>query len=156
MSQDSATIKKILVAVDGSKPSLDAAEHAINFAEKHESELTALYVVSSNVRYGYLEDDQTPGLSGPLKEIVMMAMERGQKHVDEVKQKVSKTNISVNTDVIIGNESVVKSIVEYAEEHNIDLIVIGTRGMSGIKKMLLGSTASGVVTYAHCPVLIVK
>ena len=49
-----------------------------------------------------------------------------------------------------------KSIVEYAEEHKIDLIVVGTRGMSGIKKMLLGSTASGVVTYAHCPVMVVK
>jgi nucleotide-binding universal stress UspA family protein len=50
----------------------------------------------------------------------------------------------------------VKSIVEYAEEHKIDLIVIGTKGLSGIKKMLLGSTASGVVTYAHCPVIVVK
>jgi nucleotide-binding universal stress UspA family protein len=46
--------------------------------------------------------------------------------------------------------------VEYAEEHKIDLIVIGTKGRSGIKKMLLGSTASGVVTYAHCPVMVVK
>jgi nucleotide-binding universal stress UspA family protein len=46
--------------------------------------------------------------------------------------------------------------VEYAEEHNIDLIVIGTKGLSGIKKMLLGSTASGVVAYAHCPVMVVK
>ncbi len=142
--------------MDGSKPSLDAAEQAIYLAEKHESELVALYVVSSDIRYGYLEDALTPGLPGPLKEIVMLAMERGQKHVDAVKQEASKTNVSVNTDVIIGNTSVVKAIVEYAEEHKIDLIVIGTRGMSGIKKMLLGSTASGVVTYAHCPVLIVK
>ncbi len=42
----------------------------------------------------------------------------------------------------------VKAIVEYAEEHDMDLIVIWTRGMSGIKKMLLGSTASGVITYS--------
>jgi nucleotide-binding universal stress UspA family protein len=103
-----------------------------------------------------LEDALTPGLPGPLKEIVMMAVEGGEKHVDEVKQRASKTNISANTDVIIGNTSVVKSIVEYAEEHKIDLIVIGTKGLSRIKKMLLGSTASGVVTYAHCPVLVVK
>ena len=49
-----------------------------------------------------------------------------------------------------------KSIVEYADRHKTDLIVIGTKGLSGIKKMLLGSTASGVVTYAHCPVMVVK
>ena len=156
MSGRSVTIKKILVAVDGSKPSLDAAEYAIQLAEKHEAELTSLYVVSPDIRYGYLEDDEKPLQYGPLKEIVMMAVERGQKQVDEVKQKASKNNIDIKTDVIIGKTSVVKSIVEYAEEHKIDLIVIGTRGMSGIKKMLLGSTASGVVTYAHCPVMVVK
>jgi nucleotide-binding universal stress UspA family protein len=156
LSQDNVIIKKILVAVDGSKTSLDAVEHAICHAEKHNSELTALYIVSSDVRYGYLEDDQKVGLTGPLKEIVMMAVEKGEKLLDEVKQKASKTDIDVKTEVIIGYTSVAKSIVEYAEERNIDLIVIGTRGMTGIKKMLLGSTATGVVTYAHCPVLIVK
>lgn len=156
LSRENITIKKILVAVDGSKTSLDAAEHAICQAEKHNSELTALYVVSSDVRYGYLEDDQKVGLTGPLKEIVMMAVEKGEKLLEEVKQKASKTDIHIRTEVIIGYTSVAKSIVEYAEEHNIDLIVIGTRGMTGIKKMLLGSTASEVVTYAHCPVLIVK
>ena len=48
------------------------------------------------------------------------------------------------------------AIVNYAEQNNIDIIVMGTRGRSGFKKMLLGSTALGVLTYAHCPVMIVK
>ena len=52
--------------------------------------------------------------------------------------------------------SVEGAIVSYAEEENIDLIVIGTRGRSGFTKLLLGSVASKVVTYAHCPVLVVK
>jgi len=47
-------------------------------------------------------------------------------------------------------------MLDYAEKHNINLIVVGTRGRSGIKKMLLGSTASELVTYAACPVLVVK
>ena len=97
-----------------------------------------MYVVSSDVRYGYLEDDQKVGLTGPLKEIVMMAVQKGEKLLDEVKQKASKTDIDVKTEVIMGYTSVAKSIVEYAEERNFDLIVIGTRGMTGIKKMLLG------------------
>jgi nucleotide-binding universal stress UspA family protein len=47
-------------------------------------------------------------------------------------------------------------ILEFAEEQNVDLIVVGTKGRTGFKKLLLGSTATSVVTYAHCPVLVVK
>jgi nucleotide-binding universal stress UspA family protein len=144
----------MLVAVDGSKASLNAGDQAINLAKKHQAELTALYVIPSDIRYGHL--DVTPGLPGPLKEVVMTAMEGGQKYVDEVKQKASESKIRVRTDVIVSTTSVVKSIVEYAEEKKMDLIVIGSKGISGFKRMLLGSIASGVVTYAHCPVLVVK
>ena len=48
------------------------------------------------------------------------------------------------------------TIVKYAEEHNMEVVVVGTRGMSGFAKQLLGSTALGVVTYAHCTVIVVK
>jgi nucleotide-binding universal stress UspA family protein len=150
------TIRKILVAVDGSKPSLDASEQAISLAAKYEADLIAVHVVSPGVRYDYLEDVITPGLPASLKEVIVLAMENGQKYLDEVKQKASESKLEVQTEVLIGATSVVKEIVEYAAEHKIDLIVIGTRGISGIKRMLLGSTASGVLSYAHCPVLIVK
>jgi nucleotide-binding universal stress UspA family protein len=150
------TIRKIVVAVDGSKPSLDASEQAISLAAKYEADLIAVHVVSPGVRYDYLEDVITPGLPASLKEVIVLAMENGQKYLDEVKQKASESKLEVQTEVLIGATSVVKEIVEYAAEHKIDLIVIGTRGISGIKRMLLGSTASGVLSYAHCPVLIVK
>ena len=52
--------------------------------------------------------------------------------------------------------TIVGEIVDFAERNNIDLIVIGTKGRTGFKKVLLGSVASGVVTYAHCPVLVVR
>ena len=57
---------------------------------------------------------------------------------------------------MISSINIAGGIVDYAEENNIDLIIIGTRGRSGFKKLLLGSVASHVVTYAHCPVLVVK
>jgi nucleotide-binding universal stress UspA family protein len=150
------TIQRILVAVDGSKPSIDAGTQAIDIAKRFDAELIALYVVSPDVRYNYLEDVITPRLPKALKNVVMLAMQRGEKHVDKVKQKASEKNVKVKTDVVIGISSVVKEIIEYAEKNRIDMIIIGSRGLSGIKKMLLGSVASGVVTYAHCPVLVAK
>ena len=52
--------------------------------------------------------------------------------------------------------SVIQAITEYAAGEKIDLIVIGTRGLGGFKKMLLGSVSSGVVEHAHCPVFVVR
>jgi nucleotide-binding universal stress UspA family protein len=150
------TIQRILVAVDGSKPSIDAGTQAIDIAKRFDAELIALYVVSPDVRYNYLEDVITPRLPKALKDVVMIAMQKGEKHVDKVKQKASEKNVKVKTDVVIGISSVVKEIIKYAEKNRIDMIIIGSRGLSGIKKMLLGSVASGVVTYAHCPVLVAK
>lgn len=72
------------------------------------------------------------------------------------KENTKIATISLETEVVVSPISVVGTIVEYAERNYIDLIVMGTRGRSGFKRLLLGSTASGVVTYAHCPVLIVK
>jgi nucleotide-binding universal stress UspA family protein len=154
--EENINIKRILVAVDGSKPSLNAGNEAIDVAKKHKAELIALYVIPSDIRYGHTEDVETSGIPRPLKGIVMTAMQGGQKYVDEVKQKAIESKVSVGTDVVFSTNSVVKTIVEYAEEKKIDLIVIGSKGMSGLKRMLLGSVATGVVTHADCPVLVVK
>jgi nucleotide-binding universal stress UspA family protein len=70
--------------------------------------------------------------------------------------KKENPNIKLSTKVILTGIAVYGEIIQYAEKESIDLIVIGTRGRSGVKKLLLGSTASGVVTYAHCPVLVTK
>lgn len=150
------TIQRILVAVDGSKPSLNASSQAIDIAKKLDAELIAIYVISPDIRYNYLEDTITPRLPRALKNVMMVATQRGETHVDNVKQKAKEKGVIVKTDVIMGISSVVKEIVEYAEKNKVDMIVVGSRGLSGIKKMLVGSVASGVVTYAHCPVLVAK
>jgi nucleotide-binding universal stress UspA family protein len=149
-------IRRILVAVDGSKPSMDASIQAIDIAKRYDAELIALYVVSPDIRYNYLEDVITPRLPRALKDVMMIAMQKGERQVDKVKQKASEKNVKVKTDVVIGISSVIKEIIEYAEKNRIDMIVIGSRGLSGIKKMLLGSVASGVLIYSHCPVLVTK
>jgi nucleotide-binding universal stress UspA family protein len=144
-------IRKILVAVDGSKPSFNASSVALDLAKRNDAELIVLYIVSpspySPFEYAYI---------GRMKEIEKIAMKKAQQEVDKVKKKATDMKVSVNTDVLIRYTSVVKEIVEYAEKIKTDMIVIGSRGMTGFKKLLLGSVASGVVTYSHCPVLVVK
>ena len=76
--------------------------------------------------------------------------------METIRQKVKDKKVSFRSEVIDGLLSAEATIVDYAESQNINLIVVGTRGRSGFSKVLLGSVASKVVTYAHCPVLVVK
>jgi nucleotide-binding universal stress UspA family protein len=64
--------------------------------------------------------------------------------------------VQAKTTVLVKYTSISKEIVEYEEKMGINLIVVGNRGRTGIKRMLLGSVADEVVTYSHCPVLVVR
>lgn len=146
-------IRRILVAVDGSNPSLNASTFAIDIAKRYDAELIVLHVIDP--RYRELEIAISPR-PGRFKEIEKKVMEDAQKILDIVRQKATEKNVNVKMDAISSFTSVMKDIVHYAKVNNADIIVIGNRGMTGFKKLLVGSVASGVVTYSDCPVLVVK
>ena len=147
------SVKKILVAVDGSKPSFKAATHSIDLAKTLNAELIALHVIYPT--YTQYEIALSPR-PVRLEDVSKKEKEEGKQHVDKVKQQATGKKVSIKTDVIVATTSVVKEIVEYAGKNQIEMIVIGSRGMTGFKKLLLGSIAGAVVTYSHCPVLVVK
>lgn len=166
MSYITEKFSNILIAIDGSEQSLRAADYAITIAQMSNADLNALYVTSSPTLYkisSKMPEDQIPD---EVKEYIQNAKQLSQPWFDKisenvaasatVKENTKSTAIHLNMEVVLSPISVVDSIVEYAERNHIDLIVMGTRGTTGFTKLLLGSTASGVSTYAHCPVLIVK
>jgi len=156
MSSDQI-FSKLLVPIDGSEPSFHAARVAINIANKFNSEIIVLFVVVSPSKSEYAN---LTGLVTPkqIDMIIENAKKESKKWFSKIEDiaKEKNPNIKVSTKVILTGVAVYGEIIHYAQEENIDLIVIGTRGRSGIKKLLLGSTASGVVTYANCPVLVTK
>ena len=146
---------KIMVGVDGSEESIKAAEYAVSIAKMYDVELIAINILTSDIGYLY----SSPGVESPpltVKEIILLAEDESKLWFDKIKEKANKKEIQIKTEFIIAKRSVLSTILEYVKEQKIDLIVVGTRGRSGIKKMLLGSIASGLVTYASCPVLVVK
>jgi nucleotide-binding universal stress UspA family protein len=148
---------KILVPIDGSEPSFHAARIANKIAKKFNSEIIFLYVVVSPSKYEYAN---LTGLVTPkqIDMIIQNAKEEAKDWFKRIEDMVKKENpnIKLTTKVILTGIAVYGEIIQYAEKESIDLIVIGTRGRSGIKKLLLGSTASGVVTYSSCPVLVTR
>ena len=151
---------RILVAIDGSTSSIHATDYAISIALKNSSQLFILYVInayeysrlSSSIvlapTFGsekYLEEkNEAEKLMNKIKERFRLKMK------DNTKFKEPKT------EVVEGIKSVATTIMEYAESENIDLIIIGSRGRTSFKKLLLGSISSNVMKNAHCAVLVIR
>ena len=150
-------LSNILVPLDGSPTSMEAADYAIMLSTLHHTQIVLLHVVNVAEYYSSLQFFE---VKQPIesKEIIEEAKKEANKWFNSVKKKMDEklgTQTKIETHIII-SQSIVKSILDFAEEKNVDLIVVGTRGRSGIKKLLLGSTASGIVTYSSCPVIVVK
>jgi nucleotide-binding universal stress UspA family protein len=156
MSSDQL-FSKILVPIDGSEPSFHAAHIASNIANKFNSEIIVLYVVvaPSKSEYANLTGLVTPK---QIDMIIENANEQARDWFNRIEDMIKEKNpnIKVSTKIILTGIAVYGEVIQYAEQESIDLIVIGTRGRSGFKKLLLGSTASGVVKYSNCPVLVTK
>ena len=142
----------ILVGIDGSESSIDAADYAIEMAKKDGAQVIALTVNRIPL--------SSYGLATPQDEVKQSKenekMQEFKEWLDKISQNAKQNSVQVKKEIINSQMSVEAAIVEYAESEGVDLIVIGTRGNSGIKNMLLGSIASGVVKYATCPVMVVK
>ncbi|HZC49419.1 MAG TPA: universal stress protein [Nitrososphaeraceae archaeon] len=145
-----------MVAIDGSEISMKAAVYAIDIVKKNRSQLIVLTVLEISTPRRISSSFITAPTYG-LKELEEKRKE-AQQWLDKFKKLAAKeNNVKLKSEIIEDPISRVGSaIVTYAERENVDLIVIGSRGRTGFKKMLLGSVASDVVTYAHCPVMVVK
>jgi nucleotide-binding universal stress UspA family protein len=153
-----ARFDKIMVAIDGSKESMDAANCAMGVAKRCNATLTLLTVLPKELRYDYEIDRISPEIPmTPVKGIVELSrMEVEDNWFTSIKKKARDGNVRIETEVIMEEKSVVSEILDYAEKRNIGLIVIGSKGKTGLRRMLLGSVTQGVLTYAHCPVLLVR
>jgi nucleotide-binding universal stress UspA family protein len=134
----------ILVPTDGSPAADHAVDHAVELAETYGATIHALYVVDAAL-YSSLE----AGVDA-----VLDALEReGEAAVGEVQSRCEAAGIETETAVLVG--TVHRSIREYVEDHDIDLVVMGTHGRKGIERFLLGSVAERTVRTSSVPVLTV-
>ena len=143
---------RILVAFDGSPDSLKAVKRA--------SALTAEFGASLTVVHVYSVPSFAYGGPGPMPLVDFKALEdsakaKAREILDKGKEICDQEGVQARTELLEAS-SIVQAILELAAKENTDLIVMGTRGMTGFKKLLLGSVSDGVVTHAHCSVLVVR
>jgi nucleotide-binding universal stress UspA family protein len=150
-STNTPLFSKILVAIDGSEHSFKAAKYALNLAKSYDAQLYAITVTSIPESAHLKEEDVLNALRKNRDD-----MEDAKSWLDNFNQQAKENNLQLKIELINSPRPVDYVILEYAEETQTDLIVMGTRGSTGFKKLLLGSTASLIVTYAHCAVMVVK
>jgi nucleotide-binding universal stress UspA family protein len=148
-------IKRILLPTDGSECAARAANVAIEVARKFEAELVVLDVIGvpatavakAGVSYGH---------EVALKEYFESAHKEADTIVDEVIRLAEAKDVKATRLIRDYAVSVVETILQEATKNNVDLIVLGTRGLTRFKELLIGSVSSGVVNHASCSVLIVR
>jgi nucleotide-binding universal stress UspA family protein len=143
--------RKILVGFDGSDHSIRALQVACEMAKRFLSELVVVTV--------YLSSAHTiagPDIPIPRIESFESQLEKEAKEKVERAVSIAKNEGVEAKGVTLGASSAVQAIAEYALENQADLIVLGTRGLTGFRRLTMGSVSSGVVSHAHCPVLVVR
>ena len=139
--------ENILLPTDGSDTMEEVIDHAVGLATHHDATLHALYVANT----ASLRD--LPADSG--WESITEALDReGERAISEVRTRAKPHEVSLQSEIREGAPA--KEILRYAEEAGSDIVVMGTRGRSGVGRLLLGSVAEKVVRSSTTPVLTIR
>ncbi len=136
-----------MVPYDKSEPATRALEIAKDLAKKYSSKLSVITCIPLNFDYS--------GDGIPYVETIKLLKQSASYSLSKLEEGMREEKIHYDLKVIEGF-SVIEALISYAEMHHVDLIVMGSRGLGGFKKLLLGSIASGVSQHSNCPLLIVK
>jgi len=144
--------KKIVVCVDGSECSNHAAQTAVDVAWKFGAEVVLLNVCSLSPAMApyVLVPEAMPNITG-----IQEYMEDAQQGVlSDAKQLFDRQGVSLRIRAESGQP--VETIIKVADDERADLVVVGSRGLGGFQRLMLGSVSDGVLHHSHCPVLVVR
>ena len=138
--------ERILLAVDGSEHSIRAAKEAGDLARAMKSDVLRIVVAYDSI---------PPYLGEPnLQQAIDARMNEANAILQKAQDAVGKIPGEIRTEIIEGSPA--EAIINVAETRESTVIVMGSRGLSNIAGLVLGSTSNKVVSHATCPVLIVR
>jgi nucleotide-binding universal stress UspA family protein len=139
-----------LAAIDRSKYKEKIIDYAISLGKAWGAEVTAIHVIDPG--------RGVPG--GRIKEKEKQREEEAERPAEdllsEAELQAKKEGINLRKEIVEESDTVEKAIIDYAKKNNIDVILIGTTGMSAAEEVFLGSIANNVIHHAHCPVFAIR
>ena len=143
----------ILIPTDGSDVAENAIEHALDLAERYDATIHALYVVDTDAMDLSLGPEQVDRIrAGQFGEMEDLER-RARRATERVATRGDERGVDVLEEIVAGQPH--RQIANYAEKNDVDLIVIGSHGRSGVRRALLGSVTERVLRTTRTPVLVV-
>jgi nucleotide-binding universal stress UspA family protein len=155
-SKVAETPERILLAVDGSDNSKRASKAAITLAKVFGAELSVVHVIPTLSYFSVGVVGISSTTNNYYKQYYEITENQGKHWIDDILSEARVDGVKAQGEILRPTSSIAYSILRKAEKDNSDLIVIGTRGLGGFKKLLLGSVSSGVIGHSKCNVLIIK
>ncbi|WP_430504347.1 universal stress protein [Haloparvum sp. PAK95] len=142
--------RHVLVPVDGSEESEQALEHALETLAAER--LTLIHVVNPVSSFGYSDDEHFDFEA--YREQTDQSMERGEQLLERFRERAADRDVDVETSLRTGQPA--REILDAVAELDVDQVVMGSRGRSGIGRVLFGSVAETVTRRSPVPVTIVR
>jgi nucleotide-binding universal stress UspA family protein len=144
-------VKKILTPIDRSGYKEKILAYAVSLGKAWGAELTVIHVIDPGrgVPGGRIKEKEREREEEAKREAEMLVL-------NTIEPLIRKEGINIKKEVIEESDTVEKAIIDYAKKNNIDVIVIGTKGMTAVEEYFFGSVANAVIHHAHCPVLAIR
>lgn len=147
-------MKTILVPTDFSAHADNALDLAVQIARKSEAKILVINVIEGLRDFSFNTMGEAEGSVGEEAFIVQKLIDQVKLRLAEIVNNDDYSDVSIESSVEMGNAF--ESISKVIADHDADLLVMGTKGTSGIEEVLIGSNTEKVVRYAKCPVITVK
>jgi len=145
------TVKKILTPIDRSGYKEKILAYAISLGKAWGAEVTVIHVIDPGrgVPGGRVKDKELEREEEAKRQAEMLIL-------NTIDPLIRKEGVNIKKEVIEESDTVEKAIIDYAKKNNIDVIVIGTKGMTAVEEYFFGSVANAVLHHAHCPVFAIR
>jgi nucleotide-binding universal stress UspA family protein len=156
---NSSIFRKIMIATDGSKCSMLAADKGIELARLSGSKVYAVYVVSTADLFSIDGDYSSsmgvnPNWESTYEVMYEALKKQGQQAVKYIKDLGERKEINVETVLLEGHPA--DELIRYAEEEKMDIVIMGTVGKTGLDRLLLGSVTGNLGRHSKVPVMVVR
>jgi nucleotide-binding universal stress UspA family protein len=157
VSENALLFKQVLVPVDGSPTSRKAVQYATHIAKSDGASLILLHVLEGLKQGGAIGLRAKFGDLRPFAALQKEMKKSAEAWMSELVKVAALQGVDAKSQVVGDVEThEVDMITDYARKNDMDLIVMGSRGQSKFRKLLIGSVANGVISHSPCPVLVVR